>query len=67
MALLFGGEVLDTVVWDSLPAVKGHAIALDPSALDPVANDLDYAELLGAIQRMGKGRLYFNPLRHAVL
>jgi hypothetical protein len=40
---------------------------VNAATLDPVANDLDYAELLGAIQRMGKGRLYFNPLRHAVL
>jgi deoxyadenosine/deoxycytidine kinase len=42
-------------------------LIVNAATLDPVANDLDYAELLGAIQRMGKGRLYFNPLRHAVL
>ena len=40
ITLVLGGRAVDTVAWDSLPAVKGHAIALDPSALDPVANDL---------------------------
>jgi len=42
-------------------------LIVNAATLDAVSNDLDYAELLGAIQRMGKGRLYFNPLRHAVL
>ena len=40
ITLVLGGRAVDTVAWDSLPSLKGHAIALDPSALDPVANDL---------------------------
>ena len=35
-----------------------------PPAIDPVNNEADYEELLGAIQRMRRGRLYYNPLRH---
>jgi len=42
-------------------------LIVNAATLDPVSNEIDYAEFLGAIQRMGKGRLYFNPLRHAVL
>ena len=33
------------------------------SDLDPINNQADYDELLAAIQRMKKGRLYYNPLR----
>ena len=40
ITLILGGRAVDTVAWDSLPAVKGHAIALDPDALDPERNDL---------------------------
>ena len=42
-------------------------LIVNAAAIDPVSNDLDFDELLGAIRRMKRGRLYFNPLRHAVL
>ena len=42
-------------------------LIVNAATLDPLASDLDYAELQGAIARMGRGRLYFNPLRHAAL
>ncbi|NBU25879.1 MAG: deoxynucleoside kinase [Gammaproteobacteria bacterium] len=42
-------------------------LIVNAATLDPLASDADYAELLGAIARMGRGRLYFNPLRHAAL
>lgn len=42
-------------------------LIVNAATLDPVSNDLDYAELQGAVQRMRRGRLYFNPLRHAAL
>jgi deoxyguanosine kinase len=42
-------------------------LIVNAATLDPLANDIDYAELQGAIARMGRGRLYFNPLRHAAL
>lgn len=42
-------------------------LIVNAATLDPLASDADHAELLGAIARMGRGRLYFNPLRHAAL
>ena len=42
-------------------------LIVNAATLDPLASDADYAELLGAIARMGRGRLYFNPLRHAAI
>lgn len=42
-------------------------LIVNAATLDPLSNDIDYAELQGAIARMGRGRLYFNPLRHATL
>jgi deoxyadenosine/deoxycytidine kinase len=42
-------------------------LIVNAATLDPLASDADYAELLGAIDRMGRGRLYFNPLRHAAI
>jgi deoxyguanosine kinase len=46
-----------------------HAFAAAPllivnaASIDPVANQRDYDELLAAIKRMHRGRLYYNPLR----
>ena len=42
-------------------------LIVNAATLDPVASDLDFSELIGAVQRMKRGRLYFNPLRHAAL
>lgn len=42
-------------------------LIVNAATLDPLASDADYAELQGAIARMGRGRLYFNPLRHAAI
>lgn len=40
----------------------GPLLIVNASAIDPVNNDADYQDLLGAIARMRSGRLYFNPL-----
>ena len=42
-------------------------LIVNAAAMDPVTSDADFAELQGAIRRMKRGRLYFNPLRHAAL
>lgn len=42
-------------------------LIVNAAAIDPTSNDADYEELLGAIRRMKRGKLYFNPLRHAVI
>jgi deoxyadenosine/deoxycytidine kinase len=42
-------------------------LIVNAAAIDPVHNDADFAELLAAMQRMKRGRLYYNPLRHAAL
>ncbi len=38
-------------------------LIVNAASIDPVANQADYEELLAAIRRMSRGRLYFNPLR----
>src|SRR5579864_8236961 len=42
-------------------------LIVNATAIDPVGSDADFAELLGAVQRMRRGRLYYNPMRHAAL
>ena len=42
-------------------------LIVNAAAIDPLHNDADFAELVAAMQRMRKGRLYYNPLRHASL
>jgi len=48
--------------YDSSPLLIVNA-----ASIDPVNNQSDYDELFGAIQRMKKGRLYYNPMRHSAL
>jgi deoxyguanosine kinase len=38
-------------------------LIVNAASIDPVANQRDYDELLAAIKRMTRGRLYYNPLR----
>ncbi len=38
-------------------------LIVNAAAIDPINNQGDYDELLAAIQRMKRGRLYYNPLR----
>src|SRR6202044_1233206 len=38
-------------------------LIVNAAAIDPVNNPADYDELLGAIRRMKRGRLYYNPMR----
>jgi deoxyadenosine/deoxycytidine kinase len=38
-------------------------LIVNAAAIDPVNNAADYEELLAAIRRMKRGRLYYNPLR----
>lgn len=38
-------------------------LIVNAGSIDPVANQRDYDELLAAIKRMTRGRLYYNPLR----
>lgn len=38
-------------------------LIVNAAAIDPINNQADYDELLSAIRRMKRGRLYFNPLR----
>jgi deoxyguanosine kinase len=39
-------------------------LIVNAAAIDPVNNTADYEELLGAIRRMKRGRLYYNPMRN---
>ncbi|HVW68398.1 MAG TPA: deoxynucleoside kinase [Steroidobacteraceae bacterium] len=38
-------------------------LIVNAASIDPINNESDYEELLSAIQRMKRGRLYYNPLR----
>jgi deoxyguanosine kinase len=38
-------------------------LIVNAASIDPIANQRDYDELLAAIRRMHRGRLYYNPLR----
>jgi deoxyguanosine kinase len=38
-------------------------LIVNAAAIDPINNQADYDELLSAIRRMKRGRLYYNPLR----
>ena len=39
-------------------------LIVNAASIDPINNEADYEELLTAITRMQRGRLYYNPLRH---
>ena len=41
----------------------GPLLIVNAASIDPINNQADYDELLAAIQRMKRGRLYYNPLR----
>ena len=38
-------------------------LIVNAASIDPIASQADYEELLAAIRRMSRGRLYYNPLR----
>jgi len=38
-------------------------LIVNAACIDPIASQRDYEELLAAIRRMSRGRLYYNPLR----
>ena len=38
-------------------------LIVNAASIDPLSNQRDYDELLAAIRRMTRGRLYYNPLR----
>jgi deoxyguanosine kinase len=42
-------------------------LIVNAAAIDPLHNESDYEELLAAIRKMQRGRLYYNPLRHHAL
>jgi deoxyguanosine kinase len=38
-------------------------LIVNAASIDPISNQHDYDELLAAVKRMSRGRLYYNPLR----
>lgn len=42
-------------------------LIVNAADIDPVNRDDDFEELLAAIKRMKRGRLYYNPMRHAAM
>lgn len=42
-------------------------LIVNAAAIDPLNNASDFDELLGAIGRMRRGRLYYNPMRHQAI
>jgi deoxyadenosine/deoxycytidine kinase len=41
-------------------------LIVNAATIDPVRNESDYQELLGAVQRIHKGRHFFNPAPQAI-
>ena len=46
---------------------RAPLLIVNAASIDPVQNQADFDELVGAIRRMKKGRMYFNPLRHSTI
>lgn len=46
---------------------RAPLLIVNAANIDPVANQADFDELVGAIRRMKKGRMYYNPLRHGTI
>ena len=46
---------------------KAPLLIVNAASIDPVQNQGDYDELVGAIRRMKKGSMYYNPLRHGTI
>jgi deoxyadenosine/deoxycytidine kinase len=46
---------------------RAPLLIVNAANIDPVQNQADYDELVGAIRRMKKGRMYYNPLRHGTI
>ena len=46
---------------------RAPLLIVNAANIDPVQNQADFDELLAAIRRMKKGRMYFNPLRHGTI
>jgi deoxyadenosine/deoxycytidine kinase len=46
---------------------RAPLLIVNASNIDPVQNQADFDELVGAIRRMKKGRMYYNPLRHPTI
>lgn len=42
-------------------------LIVNAADIDPVNRDDDFEELLAAVRRMKRGRLYYNPMRHAAM
>lgn len=42
-------------------------LIVNAASIDPVNNPADYDELLAAVSRQNRGRLYYNPLRHGAI
>lgn len=40
-------------------------LIVNAASIDPIGNESDYDELVVAVNRMKRGRLYYNPMRHA--
>jgi deoxyguanosine kinase len=46
---------------------RAPLLIVNAANIDPVQNQADYDELVGAIRRMKKGRMYYNPMRHTTI
>jgi deoxyadenosine/deoxycytidine kinase len=46
---------------------SGPLLIVNAATIDPINNVADYDELLSAITRVNRGRLYYNPMRHPAI
>jgi deoxyguanosine kinase len=60
---LFARVTLDDAEFGLYEQEAAPLLIVNAASIDPINNQADYDELLAAIQRMKRGRLYYNPLR----
>jgi deoxyguanosine kinase len=46
---------------------RAPLLIVNAASIDPVSNQADFDELVGAIRRMKRGRMYYNPMRHGTI
>jgi len=46
---------------------RAPLLIVNAANIDPTQNQADYDELVAAIRRMKKGRMYYNPMRHGTI
>ena len=64
---IFYGDKLLTTSNPQAARDRAPLLIVNAANIDPTQNQADYDELVAAIRRMKKGRMYYNPMRHGTI